>query len=220
MTGIFLQARLDSTRLPGKALLPLGDRTVTEQALRALSEVTAEVRALLTDRNSALALAPLARRAGWRVYIGPKEDVLARFAGAVRHFSVDTVIRATGDNPLVCPDLAEEALERFRREGADYCGLTDIPVGAGVEILEGSSLLLADREARDPYDREHVAPFLYRNPDRFRICRVPASRPWSGRITLDTREDYEYLSRLFDRLYSGERISRTILEPWLAENAR
>lgn len=237
MTVIFLQSRLDSSRLPGKAFLPLGEKvpqgekfplggnlspegkTVTEHALTALSLVPADLRVLLTDAQGALGgLAALAHAAGWRAYIGPKEDVLARFAGAVKHFRAGTVIRATGDNPLVSPELAREALDLFSRRRGDYCGLDDIPVGTGVEIVRASCLLEADSRTADPYDREHVTPYLYRNPDKFTIIREPASRRAAGRVTLDTPEDYEKLRRIFRELYRGGPVPLESLYQWLAEN--
>lgn len=180
MTGVFIQVRLDSTRLPGKALLPLENMTVIEHALRSLREVPAEVHAVLTDAEGAAPLAPLARRWGFRLFPGPKEDVLGRFAQAIAHFAVIRVVRATGDNPLVSAKLAKAALNLSQKSRADYCALQGAPLGTGVEVVKASALIEADREARDPYEREHVCPFLYHRPGRYRLVRPTVDPPGGG----------------------------------------
>jgi spore coat polysaccharide biosynthesis protein SpsF len=93
-----------------------------------------------------------------------------------------------------------------------------------VEVVKAESLLLADREAADPYEREHVNPFLYRRPERFIINR-PEARPEvsfrEARVTLDTEEDYRYISRIYDELYEGRPIEAEELVRWLrSENGR
>ncbi len=217
IVGIFLQARMGSTRLPGKILLPLGGRPAVEHAMEALRRVPAQVRAILTDSASADALAVSARACGFRLFVGPEHDVLARYAMAVEAFGVEVVLRATGDNPLVSAELACSILDHRQRENADYAGYRDIPVGAGVEAARASALLEASREATDPYEREHVMPFLYRRPERYRIeqplppteYRVPGLR-----ITLDTPDDYRFLRQVFDELYEGDPIPLQRLLDW------
>lgn len=222
MIALFLQVRLGSTRLPGKALLPLAGRTVVEHAMAALGNVPAELYALLTEPDSAEALAPYARACGFELYIGPKDDVLARYAGACRVWKPDTVIRATGDNPLVSWELAREILRLHHERQADYSGFLDIPIGSGVEILRTEALFTAEREAVDPYEREHVSPFLYRRPARFLINRpLPEARyrlP-DARVTLDTPEDYARITAVFDTLYAGSPIGLDTLVGVLAEQA-
>ena len=109
-TGIFVQVRLGSTRLARKALLPLAGSTVIAQVMRALVPVPADVRALLTDRESLAALAPEAAASGFLVMAGHPDDVLTRYADAARQFDVQRIVRATGDNPLTCPRLARQIL--------------------------------------------------------------------------------------------------------------
>ena len=206
MTGLFIQVRLDSSRLPGKALLPLGDMTVLDHALRNLSEVEADVHAVLTDRASAPALMAVAARWGFDLFQGPKDDVLERFALALSHFGVDRVVRATGDNPLVSVPMARAAIELAQTSGADYFGFQGSPLGTGVEVVRSSALLTAREESVDPYEREHVCPFLYRRPEQFTVQRPLVPESWRGdeRLTLDTREDYRFFQEIFDNLYQGE----------------
>ena len=91
MTGVFLQVRIDSTRLPGKALLLLEDYKVIEHAMRNLKVVNADVFALLTEPASAIQLTHLAEKWGYKVFVGDKNNVLKRYANAIQHFSVTTV---------------------------------------------------------------------------------------------------------------------------------
>ena len=135
MTSVFLQVRLDSSRLPRKALALLGEKTVTERCFDALAGVRADLRLLVTEPGSAAELEPLARNSGWQVFVGSKDNVLDRFVQAARATGTDTIVRATGDNPVVSASLANDLLQRHRSRGADYSGFVGAPVGHGVEIL-------------------------------------------------------------------------------------
>ncbi len=105
-TGVFVQVRLGSTRLPRKAMLSLPGGSVIQHVMRALAAVPADVRALLTDEQSLAVLRPVGEAEGWVVAPGPAEDVLARYCNACRELDVQRVIRATGDNPLTSASLA------------------------------------------------------------------------------------------------------------------
>lgn len=223
MRGVFLQVRLDSSRLPRKALLKLAGQTVIGHAMQALSGMEADVRSLLTTEDSAETLRPLAKEAGWELFIGPKEDVLARYVLAAREFGIDCVVRATGDNPLVSASMASKAVELAAESGAHYAGFADLPLGTGVEVLDAAALEEAFSEAVDSYEREHVSPFLYRRPQRYRIevPKAPGSlQAPGGRVTLDTLEDYQYLSLLFADLYRGTPPELSAVVRWLRENPR
>jgi spore coat polysaccharide biosynthesis protein SpsF len=220
VTGVFLQVRLGSTRLPNKALLELSGRCVVEHAMRSLSRLPAARHVVVTDASSADLLQPHAARCGFDLFVGPELNVLERYVLAARHYGVDEVVRATGDNPLVSWELARMAVAARRRLAADYLGYDGPPLGTGVEVVRATALERALRETDDPYDTEHVTPYLYRNPDRFVARRLPAPpaycRP-QARVTLDTATDYRALSRLMESLYDGVpvpvlRLVRTLQE--------
>jgi len=208
--GVFLQVRLDSSRLPGKALLTLGGKSVVRLAMEALKAVPAEVYALVTDADSSGALKEDAAAAGFELFAGPKDDVLKRYARAIEHYQVDTVIRATGDNPLVSGECAAALLALYRSRAVDYSGFYGLPVGTGVECVRAEALLRADRSASGTYEREHVCPYLYNNPQEFDIYRPSAPPECYApelRVTLDTERDYRRLLTIFDSLYTGDPIS-------------
>jgi spore coat polysaccharide biosynthesis protein SpsF len=207
--AIFLQVRLESTRLSRKALLPLAGVPVIVHAMRALRQVPVDAYVLLTDEVGAHELSAPARREAFQVFAGDPEDVLARFCAAAEHYAVDRIVRATGDNPLVSPSMAHAALDLSRNTAADYAGITDLPYGSGVEVLSSAALLSAHRQTTDRYCREHVSPFLQNNPSRFNVVRRTAPRRYRRpeiRVTLDTPEDYRNLAHLFLNLYHSRPI--------------
>ncbi len=218
--GVFLQARLGSTRLPRKALLPLAGATVLQLAMRALARVEAGVHALLTEPASRSAFAGLAREEGFQLFVGSEQDVLDRFCRAAARFGVRRVVRATGDNPLVSPAQVRSLLELHEARGWQLSHYLGPPLGTGVEVVEAQALAEAGEEARDPYEREHVTPYLYRHPERFRVGEPPCPAQWhlpEARVTLDTAEDYERLRALFGELYRGEPLETEELVAWLRE---
>jgi spore coat polysaccharide biosynthesis protein SpsF len=202
MTGVFLQARLDSSRLPGKALLRIQGRALLAHAMERLKKIPSDVHVLLTEEESAQAFGPLAREAGFEVFIGSKSDVLARFCAALEVFPVSALIRATGDNPLVSWEMAAKLLEEHLRLEADYSGYVGLPLGCGVEVVRAECLRKALRQSNDPYDHEHVTPYLYKNPQAFSLHRPLAPAPLrSGfSVSVDTQADFERVRRVFDAL--------------------
>ena len=222
VTAVFLQVRLDSSRLPRKALADLSGRTVTQRCFDALDGVTADLRVLVTEPASAPELDPLARAAGWEVFVGSKDDVLDRFVRAAQAFSVTTIIRATGDNPLVSARLADLLAERHRAGGAHYSGFVGGPVGTGVEILDTAALIRAWSSWPDAYQREHVGPALYQS-DRFVIQRPEVPEPCrapGARVTIDTAEDLSYVRSLWNAVYQGRPPEPEDYLPWLNRNPR
>ena len=216
--AVFLQVRLSSSRLPGKAMLPLADRPVIGHAMESLSRIPVDVHAILTDASSAQGLAKIAKSSGFEVFPGEPDDVLKRYADACRKWKIDRYFRATGDNPLVSAPLALDLEEFHNAAGAHFSGFLGLPLGTGVECVEASALFCAESESTDPYEREHASPFIYRQPNRFRIVR-----PWAAdeflqpdaRVTLDTADDYERLKIIYSELYDGNPIETHRLVEWI-----
>jgi spore coat polysaccharide biosynthesis protein SpsF len=175
--------------------------------MEALSRVPAGLRVLACTEDSFAAFKPLAEEAGFELIAGPKDNVLERYCITIRHFGIQQVIRATGDNPFVFADAAAAITAEALALGADYAGYSSgLPLGAGVESVSAKALLRAEAEAAKPYDKEHVCPYLYTHPELFLLHRPLAPLRWQGpdiRLTVDTREDYERAQSLYaamDRL--------------------
>jgi spore coat polysaccharide biosynthesis protein SpsF len=220
-TGVFVQVRLGSTRLPSKALLPLEGGTVIQHVMRCVREIPAEARALLTDAASAESLGPVAAGEGFSVMVGPDEDVLARFCMAARRYGVERMVRVTGDNPLTSGRLARGILALHERSGAHLSHYLGNPWGTGVEIIQSEALLLAEREARGE-EREHITTWMYRHRDLFVILEPeapPEAHYAEGRMTVDTPRDYERVRALFRDLYRGRPIEAEEAIHWMRAHA-
>jgi spore coat polysaccharide biosynthesis protein SpsF len=189
-----VQARTGSTRLPGKVLRDLGGRPLLRFMLDRLvaldvDEVVVATSAL--DRDDPVAA--IAHDAGRPVVRGSENDVLARFVDAIDAFPADHVVRLTADCPLADPDVIERVLAHHLATGADYTSNVfprTFPKGLDVEVARAEALRTAHHEARDPVEREHVMPFLYRRPDRFRLANLRVEAVLGReRWTVDTAED-------------------------------
>lgn len=222
-TGIFVQVRLGSTRLPGKALLPLAGSTVVGCVMRALAPVSADVRALLTDHASAASLRPAADAEGWELFAGAAEDVLGRFAAAARTFGVGRVVRVTGDNPLTCPVLARDIIALHDSRGADLSHFLGCPLGTGVEVIEAAALFAAEREAADPREREHITTWHYGHRDRLVILEPQAPRECllpGVHVSIDSAPDYERVKQIFADCAAGLPVTAAALVAHLSGAVR
>lgn len=205
-----IQARMGSTRLPQKVLMevngePLLGRIIMR--LKAVGSLDAIIVATSTDPADK-AIVDLAGRYGVESFLGSENDVLARFVGAVEHLEVETILRATGDNPLVDPGITQEIISRHIEYSSDYTVMEGLPLGVTPEVVSKKALLLADSilDKKSPH-REHVTSFIRERHDLFntQIIKAPThlSRP-SWRLTVDTREDLRLIREIFGRLDKQE----------------
>lgn len=208
-TGVIVQMRLDSSRLPRKALLPLGTGTLASMVMQRLRGLAVDEYILATDPESADFLEAIALSCGFQFFAGSKHDVLDRYIKAAEAFDLERVVRATGDNPLVSTELGTllissvQALEEVTAEPVDYAGHIGMPLGLGVELVRVCALRKAAAESTDPYDHEHVCPYLYRNPSSFRIELLSCPSGYGfpdTRLTIDTADDYRRLQAVFSAL--------------------
>ena len=206
--GIILQARVGSSRLPGKALEAIHGCSMLERCLRRLiAGGVAHVVLATTTLYEDDALAAIAGRLGVPVFRGNVEDVLGRYAGAAEAFDLDPVVRATGDNPAVDIQAAGRVLAELRRTGADFVIEEGLPHGAGVEAMTRSALCHSELVADSAYDREHVTSFIKGHRDVFRLIDLAAPTPLRRpdlHVTVDTFEDLDWVRELYFRADSSE----------------
>jgi spore coat polysaccharide biosynthesis protein SpsF len=214
--GIILQARVASSRLPGKALEMLGSRTMLEHCLRRLvSGGVAHVALATTTNREDDALAAIASNMGVPVLRGEVDDVLGRFAATATALRFDPIVRATADNPAVDLLAAGRVLTAMRAGRVDYVAEEGLPLGAGVEAFTYAALSRTAMAAELPADREHVTTFIKRNPQTFAAVMLPAPAPLRRpdlRFTVDTREDLEYMRMLFARTGSDTPTLRQLVD--------
>lgn len=206
-TVAIVQARMGSSRLPGKVMKTVAGQRVIDLLLRRLRQAGTvdEIVLATTEMPVDDALAAHVTEQGIRVVRGSEDDVLQRYVKAIRDSGATTVIRITGDCPFVMPELVDKAVSAFhaREGGIDYLSNTDPPTwpdGLDLEVFSADSLVRADREARDAYDREHVTPFL-RRVDDIRRDTIRADRDLSGlRLTVDEPADLTVVGAVLDAL--------------------
>jgi spore coat polysaccharide biosynthesis protein SpsF len=207
---IVIQARAGSTRLPGKVLLPFGGRSLLHQVVERASRSTlgGPVWVATSAGSEDDQVAAQAGEVGARVFRGDLHDVLGRFVACVAAMDdkPSYVVRICADRPLICPDLVDEAIAAVGVTGSpDYISnsLTPSwPDGLDVEVVAVDALREAAAAATSPYEREHVTPYIYRRPERFRLIGLacPFGNHSAVRVALDTEGDRERLRRVHDRL--------------------
>ena len=208
-TVAVVQARMGSSRLPGKVMLPIRGRTVLAHVLERCGAIPGVHRLCCAVPQSPDCdlLADEARRAGAEIFRGDEHDVLDRYYWAAAALAAEVVLRVTADCPLIDPELCAEVLAVRTRESADYACNNQPrtwPHGLDCEAFTFEWLTRAWREARQPAEREHVTPYIRTHPEA-RRCNVPAPRPGLERYrwTLDTPSDFEHLKWLFAGIPAG-----------------
>ncbi|MGC1466245.1 MAG: aminotransferase class III-fold pyridoxal phosphate-dependent enzyme [Pseudolabrys sp.] len=206
-TVAIIQARMGSSRLPGKVLTDLGGKPVLAWSVRAARAALGvdEVWVATSDAKSDDAIADWCKANGIAMHRGSESDVLDRYAGAARASGANVVIRLTADCPLLDPAVIAQTVRLRAVTGADYASNIDPPTwpdGLDCEVVTAEALFTAAREATRASDREHVTPFIRNNRHRFSaetlICPLPALA--AERWTLDTPGDLELLTALAARL--------------------
>jgi spore coat polysaccharide biosynthesis protein SpsF len=198
-----IQARTGSTRFPGKVLMPLAGQAFILRVIEAVqaAQLVQDVLLAVPERDLAV-LSPLAHQAGCKIFAGSEEDVLGRYALAARATDCDTIVRATGDNPFVCPQHIDSILLHHAQTGADLSHWLGIPLGSGVEVIRREVLLEADRVASQKHEREHVTPWIYAQRSRYFILEPNLDKDPGIRLTVDTAEDYARAVRILDFFYA------------------
>jgi spore coat polysaccharide biosynthesis protein SpsF len=210
--GIIVQARMGSSRLPGKVLEDLAGAPALLRLFERLRRVKDNPKIVLATttqpRDDPIA-ALVATQPDIELWRGPEQDVLKRYADAARHFDLDQIIRITSDCPLVEPRVIDKLVALFHATpGCDYADNVvprTFPHGFDAQVVSRAVLETADSEAMLPMHREHVLPFVQTQPTRFHHAHLTAdtiSHAWL-RITLDYPEDLALIRGIYEELYPG-----------------
>jgi spore coat polysaccharide biosynthesis protein SpsF len=201
---------MSSTRLPGKVLADVaGAPMIARQIerLRRCERIDKIVLATSDDAGDDI-LADAMTALNVPVHRGSLDDVLSRFAGALAVYPATHVVRLTGDCPLADPQVIDATIALHLEQATDYAANTPphrtYPKGLDVEVMRAPCLQRAAAEARDPYEREHVTPYLYRHPDLFRQAFLSqAIDEGEVRWTVDRPDDLEFVRAVYGGLYPG-----------------
>jgi spore coat polysaccharide biosynthesis protein SpsF len=199
-----IQARCGSARLPGKVLMDIAGRPMFSRVVertRQARMLTDVVLATSTEQRDE-PLATLAARLGVPCFRGSEVDVLGRFVGAAEAFNADLVVRLCADCPLLDGAVIDRIVRVFQdSKGIDYASNNlerTYPLGLDAEVFTRDALVRAHLEARLPYEREHVTPYIYKHPELFSLRSVIHSSDLSAyRLTVDEQADLEVIRQIY-----------------------
>ncbi len=224
-----IQARMGSTRLPGKVLLDVAGQSMLARVVRRVRRAR-RLDGLVVATSEATADAPIVeecRRLGVDVFRGAEADVLDRYHQAAVEHKAEVVVRITSDCPLIDPGVIDRVVAEFRHVRPDYASNVlrrTWPRGLDTEVITGDALARAWTEAKQPFERAHVTPYVYRHPERFELHSVAQPEDRSdGRWTVDSQADLDFVRAVYERFdgldqFSWHHVDRLLLnEPSLTE---
>jgi len=204
-----IEARMRSTRLPGKVLKPILGKPMMERMIERVrqSRYVNDIVVATTEHESCDCIEQLAEELGVFCYRGSEEDVLARVSEALVYAGADVAVILTGDMPVADPQLIDKVVEAFLESKADYCAnslIQTYPRGLGVQVMPTALLVQSAKTATSIEHREHATLYLREHPDLFRHVNISSGLPpevAAYRLTVDTPEDYELITKIYEALY-------------------
>ena len=203
---------MSSSRLPGKVMLPLaGNPLILRMYERvAFSKYAGKIVIAVTTDESDNELALLCQKNHLEVFRGSALDLLDRHFKAAKKFDAEAVIKIPSDCPLIDPDIIDKVILYYINNSDKFDYVSNLhppsyPDGNDVEIMNYKTLEYAWINAKKDFEREHTTPFMWENPDKFRIGNVlwetGLEFSMTHRLTIDYKEDYEFINRVYDELY-------------------
>ncbi len=214
--GLIIQSRLGSTRLPRKALLTIQKKELITHLIDRLKYGFDKNQIVLatTTLDEDYALVEIAKREGVLYYRGSVENVLERMLYAAKEYNFETIVRLTGDNPLVDAQLVQKLLDEHHTSGADFTSTLEIednkiinhyPKGLSISVIDVAVLKEISHENLKQYHKEHVIPYFYENREKFKIkIKIVTPNfqfPPNTCLTVDHPEDFILINRIFECLY-------------------
>ncbi|WDV46143.1 glycosyltransferase family protein [Clostridiaceae bacterium M8S5] len=210
-TGVIIQARMGSTRLPNKVMKKIKDKTVLSHVIERVKKCKLIDDIIIATTTSVKddIIEKEANRCGVKSLRGSEEDVLSRYYYAAKENDLDIIVRITSDCPLIDPKVTDELIDYYLNSnfdivtnaGADLSKRT-YPRGLDTEVFSFLALEEAFDKACEKYQREHVTPFIYENCKNTYHYMNPVDYS-RYRLTLDTKEDLKLIEEIYDRLYKG-----------------
>lgn len=204
-----IQARMGSTRLPGKILKKVMNKTLLEYQLERVkrSLLIDEIVVATTKKESDNPIVALCEQLGAQVYRGSEQDVLSRYYEAAVALHADLIVRLTSDCPLIDPTIIDQVIQLHidQEREVDYTSnalVRSFPRGLDTEVFTFDALQYAHEHAILERDREHVTAYIYSNKEKFKFAALKSIHNYeSHRWTVDTEEDFELIKRILEALY-------------------
>jgi len=215
-----VQARMGSSRLPGKILKKIGDNYVLDYVINRLKmcKNLDKVVIATTNKKKDISIVDYALQNDIEFFRGSEDDVLWRYWKTANVFSADIIVRITSDCPLIDPKIVDDAIDLHIKTCSDYTANSVVrvhPKGLDVEVINFNVLDETVMNSRKKYDREHVTPYIYTHPKKFKITHMKANGPIHRpdvRITLDTQEDFEIISKILQHFGSMNFSSEDVIK--------
>jgi spore coat polysaccharide biosynthesis protein SpsF len=205
-----LQARMQSSRLPGKIMADICGRPLITHVIERLYATPGIDRVVLAvPRDDFAVLRPLAEHNGAEIHPGSAEDVLGRFYSAAGRFESPYLVRATADNPLIDPVMLSRCIEECLSGHWDMVGSRGLPLGTAAEVFPSGLLDLLNHCGQRDYHREHVTTYVYEHEGEFLVKRLGAPLHLKAprlRLTVDAPEDLILVRRIYENLYRPGRL--------------
>lgn len=208
MITAIIQARMGSTRLPGKVLKKIKDKTLLEILVERLkhSEKIDRIVIATSDNPKDKAIVKLAKKINCPCFIGDEEDVLDRFYKTAEKFRAEIIVRVSGDCPFHDPKLVDEIIIFYlkNKDKFDYVSNVNPPTfpdGFDLWVFPFRTLKRAWQEAKLKSEREHVCPYIWKNKNLFRIGHFESKKDYSGlRLTVDDIADFKFLKKIYESI--------------------
>ena len=204
-----VQARMSSTRLPRKVMATICGKPVLLHIIDRLKECKLlddiVIATTVNNIDDIIFNAVKNYDKSIGLFRGSEENVLERYYLAAKKFNVDVVVRVTSDDPLIDPTVVDDLISEFLMNSCDYVSNSlnrTFPLGLDAEVFSFDALERAHQNASQDYEREHVTPYIIENPDKFKLLNVSNDIDLSHlRWTLDTKEDFEFIDAVYQRIY-------------------
>ena len=205
-----VQARMTSTRLPGKVLMEICSKPILALLVERLKSCKGIDRIVIATSVDATddVIANWCKKNSVDLFRGSLDDVLDRYYNAAKRFGADTIVRITADCPLIDPALVDRVIEAFKAGGCVYAkSMGRFPDGLDTEVFSFEALRRAHAEARLLSEREHVTPYICKNPEEFPVVTIDNDEDLSSmRWTVDDPADFLFVTKVFEALYTDKKI--------------
>ena len=236
MIAEIIQARIGSTRLPGKVMMKIRDKPLLYYIINQIknSKKINKIVIATTETPQDDQIFEYVKSLGVEVYRGNEEDVLDRYYQCSKHYNVDKIVRVTSDCPLIDPEIIDKCIEEFEKNDIDYlsnvnrkidkkwvydpCGY---PSGFAAEIFTFNALEKTWKSARKPSEREHVSQYMLNNPYLFKIRNIKNSEDFSHiRLTVDHQVDFDLVKKIIEHFPEGEIFKMNTVIDFLNQNLK
>lgn len=212
MIAAIIQARMSSTRFPEKVLKPVVGKPLLAHIIERLknSKYLEQIIVATTLNERDKSIVEFCKKNNIDFFVGSEEDVLDRYYQTAKKFKIGVIVRVTSDDPLIDPAIVDKVIHHYMKNKLDFVSNNlkrTYPLGLDLEVFSFKTLEKAWLDAKTAFEREHVTPYIGKNPQSFRIANVENEVDLSGlRWTVDYEEDYKFVKAVYENLYEKKRI--------------